>query len=103
MSTIPVNHAVARLENEIEKFMSDDLIEVHNELFPEAPIARNGQVESRDKLLPVIRQYIQKGLEVEEVVDLWSAVFPKDRNVWYDEETSTFHFNEEPQRVEYSE
>ena len=103
MSTIPLNMAVTRLENEIEQFVPDDLIEVHNELFPETPIVRNGQIESREKLLPVIREYIQEGLEVEEIVDLWNVVFPKDRNVWYDEETSTFHFNEQPQRVESSE
>ena len=103
MSTIPMNDALTRLENEIEQFVPDDLIEVHNELLPETPIVRNGQIESREKLLPIIREYMQKGLEVEEVVDLWNVVFPKDRNVWFDEETSTFHFNEEPQRVEYSE
>jgi hypothetical protein len=29
------------------------------------------------------------------MVDLWNVVFPKDRNVWYDEEATAIHFNEE--------
>ncbi len=31
-------------------------------------------------------------------VDLWHVVFPKDRNIWYDEEEKVIHVNGDPLR-----
>jgi hypothetical protein len=53
-----------------------------------------------EELTAGIMNRIQNGLEDEEIVDLWNVVFPKDRNVWYDDETERVHFNEEPEHVE---
>lgn len=100
MSVLTKDEAVERMSAEISQFGYDDLVEVHNELFPASPESTDsGQVDC-DEVLAGITRHIQGSLEVEEIVDLWNVVFPKDRNVWYDEETESIHFNEEPPEVE---
>jgi hypothetical protein len=39
------------------------------------------------------------GLEIDEIMDLWGLIFPKHRNVWYDEEEEHIHYNEETEAV----
>lgn len=100
MPTLTLDKAVERISGEINRFTPDDLVEVHNELFPESPQStENGQLDGA-QLLAGITSHIQGGLEVEEIVDLWNVVFPKDRNVWYDEETDSIRFNQEPAEVD---
>lgn len=99
MPAITRNEAVSRISGEIERSASDDLVEIHNELFPDAA----SLADEDDQLIGAIRDRIQAGLEVEEIVDLWNIVFPKDRNVWYDDENESLHFNEEPEYVESTE
>ncbi len=100
MPVITKDQAVERISTEITQFACDDLVEVHNELFPDSPESTDGGQVDCDRLLAGITSHIEGGLEVEEIVDLWNVVFPKDRNVWYDEETESIHFNEEPAEVE---
>lgn len=103
MPAVSKDQAVERLSTEIERLGCDDLVEVHNELFPDAPRSmENGQVK-RDELVAKIMTYVHEGLEMEEIIDLWNVVFPTDRNVWYDDESDAVHFNEEPEQVEYTE
>lgn len=99
MPMVTSEEASERILAEIARFARDDLVEVHNELFPDAPQSTASGID-RNKLLAGITGYIRGGLEIEEIVDLWNVVFPKDRNVWYDEETGSIHFNEEPAEVE---
>ncbi len=88
MPVLSKTAAAEKLAHGVEKAKSSDLPEIYSELFP-------------DKHSPVpvvaseIAKLIRSGLEAEEIVDLWNVVFPEDRNVWYDEEAKSIHFNEE--------
>jgi hypothetical protein len=42
---------------------------------------------------------MDKGLEVEEILALWSVVFPKQRRVWFDEDESLVHYDEKTEPV----
>ncbi len=80
--------AVEKLAEGVEKVKSTDLAEIYAELFPEEPSTE----------VPVasdIAKHIRNGLEAEEIVDLWNVVFPRDHNVWYDEEAKEIRYNEE--------
>jgi hypothetical protein len=80
--------AVDRLVKGVEKATPDVLPEVYSELFPETPSPSSLVVGD------IIKQ-IKTGLAEEEIVGLWNVVFPEDRNVWYNEEDKTFHYNQE--------
>jgi hypothetical protein len=88
MPALSKAEAAQRLATCVEKAKPSDLPEIYSELFPErpvpAPLAPSDLVE-----------HIRSGLEPEEIVDLWNVVFPDDRNVWYDEEANSIHYNEE--------
>ena len=103
MSMVTKDQAIERISTEIGQFECDDLVEVHNELFPDTPRSIDGGEVDCEKLIAGIMNHIQSGLESEEIVDLWNVVFPKDRNVWYDDETDAVHFNAEPEQVESTE
>jgi hypothetical protein len=83
--------AVEALVAEAAKAHADDLVEIHNELFPEEPTTE--QAAGRD--LAALRAKVlahMKSLEIEEILGLWGVVFPQDREVWYDEEKQKFNY-----------
>lgn len=80
--------AAEKLATVVEKAKPSALVEIYAELFPDKP-------SSTSPVANDIVRHIRDGLEVEEIVDLWNVVFPDDRNVWYDEESKTIHYNEE--------
>jgi hypothetical protein len=88
MPALPKNEAVERLAHGVELAKQSDLAEIYAELFPEVSASAPPAVSD-------IVRYIRNGLEAEEIVDLWNVVFPADRNVWYDEEGKSIHYNEE--------
>ncbi len=88
MPALSMTQAAAKLAEVVEKAKSSDLVEIYDELFPEEPSST--PPNARD-----IAERIRSGLEAEEIVDLWNVVFPEDRNVWYEEESSTIRYNEE--------
>jgi len=94
MSAVATPVAVERLIQAIEDMHADDLVEAYNELFPEEPLSQD---EAYEDVIPVVERivnHINRGLEVEELLDLWNVVFPKHRNVAYDEETEAISFEE---------
>lgn len=99
MATMTRPEAVSKMSTEIEKFGRDDLVEVHNELFPETPQTADDANLDAHELISGVRTYLQSGLADEEIPDLWNVVFPEDRNVWYDSENQSLHVNEEPEYV----
>ena len=101
MPTITIEAAVERIVSQIQQFGRDDLVEVYNEVFPHDPVTMDGDIENAG-LLAAVMSRVQEGLEVEEVIDLWNVVFPKHKNVWYDDEATNIRYNEEPERVESS-
>jgi len=74
----------------------DDLLDFHNELFPEEP---ESELDPKDGVAAVrkkVTDYLGRGLEIEEILDLWNVAFPEARNVYYDDETDTIHCPTDP-------
>ncbi|SIO58817.1 hypothetical protein SAMN05444166_5821 [Singulisphaera sp. GP187] len=88
MPAISKAEAAEKLAKVVEKAKPTDLVEIFSELFPETP-------SPASLVAGDLVKHIRSGLEAEEIVDLWSVVFPEDRNVWYDEEEKAIRFNEE--------
>lgn len=94
MAFLKKPQAVEKLAEGIEKAKRNALAEIYAELFPEKPTPAT-------LVAAELAQHVRKGLEAEEIIDLWNVVFPADRNVWYDEEDDKIHLNEE--RIDYAE
>src|SRR5690242_17667005 len=104
MGTIKADRAVALLTEAVQKAPCDDLAELSNELFPEEPTTEDEVIKSTYALIARVVDHLQRGLEIEELVDLWHVVFPEHRGLWFDEDAGLFHYQEEPQpanRAEY--
>ena len=96
LPAVSKEQAVNLLTKEVEEHLhADDLLEVCNELFQDDPYTKEPAHEDVTPLIEQLDDYIRSGLEIEEIVDLWNLVFPKHRNVWYDEEEARMHYNEE--------
>ena len=94
MVTIPKTEAVRRLSENIASMDSDDLREVYNELFPSDPMSRHQIAEGMEPFVKRIHEHIAKGLELEEIVDLWRVVFPELRKPSFGDDTDTIQFLE---------
>jgi hypothetical protein len=100
MPEVTPAEAVRTLTERVRAMDLDDLRDAHNELFPETPIppidpSRQG-ADIRRKVLA----YLAGGVAVEEILDLWSAVFPEASNVNYDEETGMIEYLLEPKAIQ---
>ncbi len=95
MATVTSEQAVDLLTKQVqEHFGVDELLEVHNELFPDDPFTDEEATKDCSRLVERIVGRLNGGLEPEEIVEVWSVIFPRHRNVWYDEEEERFHYNE---------
>ncbi len=99
MATIKEQQAVEQLTQAVRAAHPDDLVEIYNELFPEAPAAEDKAAENPAALVDKIIAHINVGLEVEEILDLWNVVFPEHRRVWFDEDACLIHYDENVERV----
>ena len=88
-----------QLTQAVEEAHPDDLVEIHNELFPEEPTTEAVANEDRSALVEKIIAHIDSGLEVEEILDLWNVIFPKHRRVWFDEDDGMIHYDEKIEPV----
>jgi len=99
MPTIAKRDAVEKLIQTARGMGLDDLLDFHNELFPEDQLGeldqQNGCTAVRQKVL----DYLARGLEVEEILDLWNVAFPETWNVSYDDETETLQYLVEPEAI----
>jgi hypothetical protein len=95
MSAIKKDQAVSKLITAIHAMQLDDIAEVCNELFPESPTDTTRVKEDPQRFQKQVFDYIDKGLEVEEILDLWRVVFPKDRRVRFNEETSELTYEDQ--------
>ena len=96
MPAISTREAVERLTRAVEEMSPDDLAAFYDELFPVGSLpaepVRNPVRDDRKAIL----DYLPKGLEIEEIVGLWSVAFPLARDVHYDEEAEMIRYREEP-------
>lgn len=99
MPALAKREAIARLTQAAQRMSPDDLLEFHNELFPESPESQVDPNGGVDAVARKVADYLRRGLEVEEILDLWNVAFPGDWNVSYDDETDTIHYLEVPQSI----
>ena len=88
MTKLSRKQAEEKLSLGVQRAQPFDLPEIYSELFPDKPVATS---ITANEIVSLIRN----GLAVEEIVDLWNVVFPKDRNVRYDEEAGSLCYDEE--------
>jgi hypothetical protein len=99
MATITKQQAVDRLTAAVKEAHPDDLVEIHNELFPEKPTTEDEAKADSSALVKKIVAHIGNGLEVQEILDLWNVIFPKHRRVWFDEDDGMIHYDEKSEPV----
>jgi hypothetical protein len=99
MATITKRQAVDRISEAVKEAHPDDLVEIHNELFPEKPTTEEEVKADPSALIKTIVAHINSGLEVQEILDLWNVIFPKHRNVWFDEDEDLIHYDEKIEPV----
>jgi hypothetical protein len=100
MPVITKEQALELLTNEVqENLAADELLEVYNEVFPDDPSTEEEVHEDSWPLIEQLVDHINRGLEIDEVMDLWGLIFPKHRNVGYDDEAERIHYNEETEAV----
>jgi hypothetical protein len=99
MPTLSKKKAVEALREEVCKARPDDLVEIHNELFPGEPTTEKAAQRDPGTLTAKILGHIEAGLEVEEILGLWGVVFPGSRDVWYDEEKNRVHYEKDEEAV----
>jgi hypothetical protein len=93
MPVVTKGEAIDRLANAVEQARADDLAEIYTELFPDRK-APDTTGPARSPLVRQIVDHIRRGIETEEIVDLWNVIYPEDRNVWFDEEDMVLRYNE---------
>ena len=94
MPAISPKDATEQLRKAILEQEPDDILETYYELFPR----KRGTTkrEEADVLLKEILEHFDKGLYVEEIMDLWHITFPGQWwGVWFDEEEEMIHYNDE--------
>ncbi len=100
MPVITKEQALKLLTSEVkDELGADELLEVYNEVFPNDPHTTEGVEEDSTPLSEQLVEHINGGREIDEVMDLWGLIFPKHRNVWYDDSEERLHYNEEPEVV----
>ena len=95
MPAMKKDQAISKLTQAIHALQQDDIVDVYNELFPEHPSDATRVNENPHQFQEQILDQIDKGLEVEELLDLWRVVFPKDRRVHFNEETNELTYNDQ--------
>jgi hypothetical protein len=100
MPTLAKRAAVERLKESARGMGVDDLLDFHNELFPEDQLAHLDHQNGSDAVRQKVLDYLDLGLEVEELLDLWNVAFPACSTVSYDDETDTLQYLAEPAAVQ---
>lgn len=98
MPLITRKKAGEMLAKEAEKATPADLADIYNNIYPQEKITFDEAERDHPAVLTKVLEYIKRGLEVEDIVDLWSVIFPAHRRRWFDEEKNRFHYDETPER-----
>jgi hypothetical protein len=99
MPTIAKREATRELVQAVQSMSADDLLDFHNELFPEKPESTLDSIQGVEAVRKKATDYLGQRLEVEEILDLWNVAFPEAWNVYYDDETDMIHFSKQPESV----
>ena len=103
MPEVALADAVRTLTEKVREMDLADLRDAHNELFPETPIPPIDPSSQGAGVRQKVLAYLAGGVAVEEILDLWSVVFPEAWNAYYDDETGTIHYLVEPEAIQLAE
>jgi hypothetical protein len=96
MPAISTTEAVQRLTQEVrENLDTGHFLEIHNELFPSKAVTMDEAFEDPTLLMERIVAEINRGLEPDEIVELWRLVFGNRVGAWYDETDGLLHYRGE--------
>ncbi|MBL9090090.1 MAG: hypothetical protein JNL96_02630 [Planctomycetaceae bacterium] len=96
MPILTKDQAVELLTKAVEEELdADDLLQVHNELFPDEPVTEDDVYDDVTPSIESIVEFVNSEPAIEDLLDLWNLIYPKHRHVWYDEQSEKFHYNEE--------
>ncbi len=84
--------AVKELSEKVRGMDLDDLRDAYNELFPEASVSQDVVSSNGEAFRRKVVNYLAGSPAVEEIIDLWIAVFPEASRVYFDEECGTIHY-----------
>jgi len=100
MPVITVDQALELLTREVQqKLPADEVVEVYNDVFPETPSTEYEANANVEHLIEQIVAYITGERGQEDIVYLWGLIFPRHRNIWYNEEDDRLYYNEETEAL----
>jgi hypothetical protein len=102
MQSVTIDDATKRLAQELKLMPLDDLVAIHNEMWMSERINREDVGEDAAPVLARIMAHLRNGLAIDELIDLWNVVFPKERARYYDEEDGALCCREENEPYEYA-
>jgi hypothetical protein len=103
MPDLPTREAVERITRAVEAMGPDDLLDFHNELFPRERKSKLSTSDLGASDRRKILEYLSRGLEIEEFLDLWNVAFPGTSHVYYDDETEKIHYSELSEAIGFPE
>jgi hypothetical protein len=102
MPSVPRKEAVNRLIEAVSRMSPDDLIDFHNEVFPKEPMSDPDPGANLSTVRHKVLEYLRRGIEVEEILDLWNVAFPESSNVAYDDESDSIGYKTESEVVRHA-
>jgi hypothetical protein len=103
MPAIAREQAVQMMRNEVDRLDAGDLVEFHNELFPRNKVPRQAVQGDVTPLFEKIVEHFNRGLEVDEILDLWNFLFPEKHVDAYDEEADALEYKDKSDPYYYDE
>ncbi len=99
MPQVSPAEAASKLSEKVRGMDLDDLRDAYNELFPETPVSQDVVSSNGEAFRKKVLDYLAGSLAVEEIIDLWIAVFPEASSVYFDEEFGTIHYVIAPEAI----
>ncbi len=93
MPAVTREQALKQMSKQLENFDPTELVEVHNEVFPDDPATEEQARANPGLLVKRLSDHISSR-EIDEFVERWHLVFTKYRNVWYNEEEDLIYYTE---------
>jgi hypothetical protein len=102
MQELSTQDAIERLTDAVRGMNAEDLLDFHNSLFPRERKSELSPSDAGASDRRKILEYLGRGLEIEEILDLWNFAFPGTYHVHYDDETQKIRYSEVPEAIELS-
>ncbi len=82
-----------------ETFPADEVLEIYNEVFPTHPHPWEDLASGVQPLIQELVAYFKSGLSPSMIAELWSLLFTRHQDVYYNEEDDHLYYNEEAEPI----